>query len=281
VGGVTAGGHDCAGRAAQRLRRQRGTPPGFFPRDLAQPPADAIVSRSHGPRLRPLSSLRHPGGPGATDPFQGCRRYPPRWRPGGALAHRDGACPQYRGSVCDWWAFSVHLAHHGIESLVFDFRCSGGDSACPDNKTRGHVVSDVVGALRRLRAEGARKVFVGGASLGGTTSLIAATRISPPVAGVVSLSGELNLGLLVGGPPLNALRVMPSLHVPLLIAASRGDPVALPPDMRLLPRRAATDDKRVLIEPPSYAHAVAMLTHPGLRWSRVTAAIISFIRGHS
>lgn len=194
-------------------------------------------------------------------------------RVGIVLAH------QYLGSLCDWWAPSVHLVHHGIESLIFDFRCSG-DSACRAN-TRGHVVSDVVAAVSRLHADGVRKVFLGGASLGGTTVMMAATKIRPPVAGVVSLSGETDLGLLLGGPPLNALKVMPSLHVPILIAASKGDPAALPPEMKALYRRAGTDDKRLLIEPASYAHGIAMLTHPGLRWSRVTAAMVSFIRKHS
>jgi pimeloyl-ACP methyl ester carboxylesterase len=194
-------------------------------------------------------------------------------RVGIVLAH------QYRSLLCDWWAPSVHFAHEGIESLIFDFRCAG-DSACPEG-TKGHVVSDVAGAVARLRADGVRKVFLGGASLGGTTVMIAATRIRPPVAGVLSLSGEVNLGLLLGRPPLNALKAMPALDVPLFIAASRGDTSALPPDMKALYRRAATDDKRLLIEPPSYAHGIAMLTHPGLEWSRVTTAMISFIKAHS
>ena len=187
---------------------------------------------------------------------------------------------QYPGSVCDWWAFSAHAAKRGFEALIFDFRCFG-ESACPSAR-RGFLVSDISGAVARLRADGVRKVFLAGASLGATTSLIAATKVTPPVAGVVGLSAETNLRNLAGvGPPLNALKAAPRLKVPVLLAASRGDIGSQPSDARLLLERSPSDDKRLLVEPPSYAHGTAMLQHPGLDWSPVADAIIRFSRSHS
>jgi len=52
-----------------------------------------------------------------------------------------------------------------------------------------NLVADIPGAAAELRSEGAAKVVLVGASMGGAASLVVATMVTPPVSGVASVSG--------------------------------------------------------------------------------------------
>jgi pimeloyl-ACP methyl ester carboxylesterase len=112
--------------------------------------------------------------------------------------------------ACDWRPYAKQLAGRGYRVLAFNFnsdRRSGYVQGSTDN-------DDVAAAVGLLRQRGAQKVVLLGASRGGTAVLVAATRIQPPVAGVISLSGPASIS------GMNASLAVPQLAVPVLYIAA-------------------------------------------------------------
>ena len=85
-------------------------------------------------------------------------------------------------------------------------------------------VVDVAGAVAAIRAHGATRVALVGASLGGTTALLAGAARRPPGAAVVSLStGKFDLATLLGGSTPLDTTVRPATELPVLFAVARND----------------------------------------------------------
>jgi dienelactone hydrolase len=97
--------------------------------------------------------------------------------------------------------------------------------------------------VARAHADGAKQVFLLGASYGGAVSLTYAPGLK--VDGVISLSGETYLP----STHANPLRSAPRLHVPLLIVGTRHDRYLPVRDALALLRKAATKDKRTALYP--------------------------------
>ena len=78
------------------------------------------------------------------------------------------------------------------------------------------MVDDVAGAVAALRAHGAKRIALVGASMGATTALLAGAALRPPVAAVVSLStGKFDLSTILGGSkPLDTYSAAKRLTVP-------------------------------------------------------------------
>jgi pimeloyl-ACP methyl ester carboxylesterase len=104
--------------------------------------------------------------------------------------------------------------------------------------------------------------------MGGTAVLSAATRIRPPVAGVVSLSGPSTFG------GVDAMAAMRRLRVPLLLVAAAADHPFLE-HARELGDAAGVRDKRLLVVPGG-GHGTSMLEF-GEDAPRVRAAVQGFI----
>jgi dienelactone hydrolase len=133
------------------------------------------------------------------------------------------------------------------------------------------VDDDVVAAVAELRRRGVAGVVLVGSSMGGTALLVAAARIRPAVAGVVSLSG----GAVFGG--MDARTAVVRLRVPVLFVAARRDgPFASA--ARGLYGAAATRDKRLLVL-GSAAHGSSLLSFGG-EAARVRAALRGFVTAH-
>ncbi len=90
-----------------------------------------------------------------------------------------------------WWPFAEDLAEAGYLVLTYDFRgyCPGGVGGCSEGaRDLGEIWRDVLGAIAFVRTEGARRVVLVGASMGGTASLVAAAQEGISVEAVVTLS---------------------------------------------------------------------------------------------
>ncbi|HST19442.1 MAG TPA: alpha/beta fold hydrolase [Gaiellaceae bacterium] len=150
------------------------------------------------------------------------------------------------GDLCGWLPYIAMLAHAGVRALAFDFR-GFGDSERPTS-TRDFLAygRDFRAAVARLRADGASKVFVLGASFGGAAALTYAPSLR--VDGVVSFSGETH----IAGTGLDGLAAIPRLRAPLLIVGSRHDPYLSVADALRLLRRASSHDKRTALYPGGY-----------------------------
>jgi pimeloyl-ACP methyl ester carboxylesterase len=100
-----------------------------------------------------------------------------------------------------WWDFARQLADDGYVALTYDFRgyCPGGDAGCSGgDKAIAAIWQDVLGAIDEIRAEGATRVVLIGASMGGTASLVAASKADVEV--VVTLSAPVSIEGLVADP---------------------------------------------------------------------------------
>jgi alpha-beta hydrolase superfamily lysophospholipase len=159
---------------------------------------------------------------------------------GVVLAHESPA------DLCGWLPYIPMLARAGVRALAFDFR-GFGDSDRPAS-TRDFLAygRDFRAAVSRLRAEGARKVFLLGASFGGAAALTYAPSL--PVDGVVSFSGETH----IPGTGLDGLAAVPRLHAPLLLVGSRHDRYLSVADALRLLRRAGSRDKRTAFYPGGF-----------------------------
>jgi predicted alpha/beta-hydrolase family hydrolase len=90
-----------------------------------------------------------------------------------------------------WYFFANRLGERGYRVLTFNFRgyCPGGDAGCSEgDKTISAIWQDVEGAIEALRGEGVTRLALVGASMGGTASLIVASKLGRDIDAVVTLS---------------------------------------------------------------------------------------------
>jgi pimeloyl-ACP methyl ester carboxylesterase len=184
-------------------------------------------------------------------------------RSGLVLGHQSGS------DLCEWLPQARELAGRGYRVLAFDFAGSG-DSQPGSGEVR--VDSDAVAAAEELRRRGADRVVLIGSSMGGTAVLSAATRIRPPVAGVVSLSGPASFQGVDAGAAVTRLRV------PVLLVAGADDQ-RFTDDARAMYRAAPVRDKRLLVVPGG-GHGTSLLEF-GSDAPKVQAAVRRFIADHT
>ena len=172
------------------------------------------------------------------------------------LAHES------RGWLCEWTPFAKQLAANGYLVFAFDFRGSGESQHGVRAPSRLDL--DVAAATKSVRALGAKKVFLVGASLGGSAVIEAAAEIRPGVTGLVSVSGAADLQ--------NALPSAEKLQLPVLYLAGRLD-TSFAEDAQRLYDATASTDKRILIVDRGEHGSRLVDASPQVRRS-----IVSFVR---
>jgi pimeloyl-ACP methyl ester carboxylesterase len=124
------------------------------------------------------------------------------------LAHQSD------GNLCQWVPYARRLAGLGYLVIAFDFR-NVGESQTRHYPANQRFGGDVAAAANEARRLGASRVFLVGASLGGSAVLQAAANAKRAVAGVVSVSGAADLA--------DAIASVKRLRVPVLYFAASGD----------------------------------------------------------
>jgi alpha-beta hydrolase superfamily lysophospholipase len=163
---------------------------------------------------------------------------------------------QSRANFCQWVSYARRLAARGYTAFVFDFR-NNGRSQQVGYARAGRLPGDVAGAVKYVRAKGATRVFLVGASMGGTAVLAAAANVKPAVAGVVSLSGPRSSG------GVDAEAAVPRLQVPVLyVVAEEDSGGGFAADARALYERTASSDKALEVL-PGFSHGVSLVAFPG------------------
>jgi len=166
----------------------------------------------------------------------------------------------YLSDHCEWTDFTHRLVAAGFRVLAIDFR-GYGDS-------RGGAASrldrDIAAAVARLRKDGATRVELVGASMGGAAVLVAASWIRQAVDGVVSLSGP------AAYRGLDALRAVRRSHVPVRFVVGTLDPPFAADAVRLMKAAAARDKAilRLLVG----SHGSSLLRQP-----RASAFVLRFL----
>jgi len=106
-----------------------------------------------------------------------------------------------------WFDFATRLGERGYRVVTFNFRgyCPGGEAGCSEGeKTISAMWQDVEGAVATLRDEGATRVGLVGASMGGTASLVAASQEGQDIDAVVTLSAPTSFEGLAATPDVLA-----------------------------------------------------------------------------
>lgn len=187
------------------------------------------------------------------------------------VAHRFGSgrtavvlAHQSDGTLCQWVPYAKHLASRGYTAVVFDFRNAGGSQSVPWTATR-RLGGDIAAAVRAARAGGATRVFLVGASLGGSAAISAGANVRPEVAGVVSVSGSADLA--------DALVAAKRLRVPALYLAAKGDR-DFAADVPRLSRATRSPHQAVVL--PGFEHGVQLVAAS----ARARTLIETFLRTH-
>jgi esterase/lipase len=142
------------------------------------------------------------------------------------------------GDLCQWRPYADHLIQRGNRVLMFNYSGRG-------------PAEEVTAAVDVLRGKGAERLFLVGASKGGTAVLGAAARIQVKVSGVVSLSAPQAYA------DVDALPAMPTFTVPVLFVVATNDhPFTVA--AQLLYDACATKDKALSVQPGS-SHGTALL----------------------
>jgi pimeloyl-ACP methyl ester carboxylesterase len=177
---------------------------------------------------------------------------------------------QSEGDLCDWLPYAKRLASKGYFAFPIDFRGYGFSDTPPAGPYR--YTQDIAAATKALRKLGKKKVFVVGASMGALAAVVAGANVSPPLAGVVSVSAPARFR------GMDGVKAGPRLRVPTLFLAATDDDNAgydFSADAQALHRAAATNDKRLELLPGSL-HGIALVGGSG----RARALIERFLQGH-
>lgn len=174
---------------------------------------------------------------------------------------------QVRADGCQWAWYARRLASLGYLAIAVDFRGSG-DSQTRTGRAANRRVADLAAAAKAARARGATKVFVVGASMGGTVAVGAAGTVRPAVAGVVAISSP---STWVG---VDALGVARRLQVPALYLTAEND-AGFADEVRALYDATASPDKTLEILPGG-EHGVLLLKTS----ARARALLETFLSRH-
>jgi alpha-beta hydrolase superfamily lysophospholipase len=161
---------------------------------------------------------------------------------------------QSEGSLCDWVTYARRLAAQGYFAFPIDFR-GYGLSQIRTGRAAQRYAADLAAAVKTVRALGKKKVVLVGASMGGLAALTAAANVSPPVAGVVSVSGPARFR------GMDAVKTAPRLRVPVLYLAAEDDDNAgfdFSKDAEALYAATAAADKELEVL-PGFLHGIALM----------------------
>ncbi len=142
---------------------------------------------------------------------------------------------QGRSDLCEELPYAKTLLAGGLRVLAFDFR-GNGRSERPDKNPLA-LGRDLAAAVTRVHKDGAKRVFLIGASMGGAA--VVQNGAGLPVEGLVSLSGtRLWAGYGINKPGPRALRA------PFLYIGSRSDSLAPLKEALTIFHRVGSRDKR-------------------------------------
>jgi len=183
-----------------------------------------------------------------------------------ALMHESGA------GVCGWLDTMAWLSSKGIRSVAIALR-GYPPSAEPRDAIYHNYTADIQAAVDAAHGLGAKQVFVMGASMGGAAT-VAAAPVLKKAAGVISLSGELELPL----SEIDAIGAAPKIELPFLEIGSQADPYLDGAAARRLLRAVGTKDKQVAVFSGGY-HGWDLLDDAPYR-QKVRALILGWISAH-
>lgn len=161
-----------------------------------------------------------------------------------------------------WWPFARVLKDKGYQVLAYDFR---GYRDSQGELDLANIDKDVQAALDFLKSKGVSKIFLMGASMGGTASLKVASR--EDVAGVITLSAPFAI------EGLDVSEDVREISAPKLFIAAREDGLYTR-SVDLFDQTSPEPKERQIVD--GNAHGTDMLS--GDSGPRVQGFIVDFLR---
>jgi dienelactone hydrolase len=170
-------------------------------------------------------------------------------------------CHMRPSDQSSWYPFAEELAASGYTALTFDFRGYGESEG---DQELSKIDLDVEAAVGAMRERGNERIYLVGASMGGTASLMVAAR--EEVAGVVAVSAPAQF------EGLSAEEIIAQVNEPKLFIASAGDSSAMTSLETLFEQAPEPKEQRVF---EGSAHGTALLEEEHAQEAK--AAITSFL----
>jgi alpha-beta hydrolase superfamily lysophospholipase len=183
------------------------------------------------------------------------------------LLHESGGA-----GLCGWLPTMRWLSENGIRAVAINLR-GYPPSGIPPLASYHRYADDIQAAVDAAHTLGAKNVFVMGASLGGAATVAEAPKVEK-VAGVISLSGELQLPT----AELDAIGAAPHITLPFLFVGTEADPYVVGSEARRLTRAVAAKDKQAHIFQGGY-HGWDLVDIAPYR-ARVKTLILGWLRQH-
>jgi predicted alpha/beta-hydrolase family hydrolase len=153
------------------------------------------------------------------------------------LSHEQGY------NVCSFLPLAEELATRGYQVLLPEYRNHGASERVADNE---HLSRDAHAGLAELRRRGATRILVGGASCGGTASILVGAKILD-VVGLLIMSSPARCGGMDAVPPVR------TITAPSLFIVSPGDMNgAVEEQVRELYAASGALDKKLVIDDSGY-----------------------------
>lgn len=181
---------------------------------------------------------------------------------------------QYNSDQSSWFPFAGTLADSGYLVLTYDFRgfCPGGDAGCSSGKKDvAAATKDLEGAIAYLRSKGVDKLFLVGASMGGTASLAETAAQPSRIGGVISVSAPISFQ----GLDAN-LAGLAEIKTPKLFIAGKSDPAGAAAAAEAMYRKSS-DMKQLLIVPTDQHGAFILSDQTSDAGSQAEKAMLDFL----
>ncbi|GIO69412.1 hypothetical protein J21TS3_42330 [Paenibacillus cookii] len=179
------------------------------------------------------------------------------------LAHEQGY------NICSFLDIGTELADSGYLVVIPEYRNHGASQNFPEDNQ--NIDRDADAALSELKRLGSQKVFLAGASCGGTTAIIAGVRQELPVEGLIILSSPAQCG------PHDAIPSVKKMKAPSLFVFSPGDyGGSIEKEVRKLYQASGATDKELIVDPSGY-HGTDMF-HRGEQGDALKSKLIDFVK---
>ncbi|MFC8360737.1 alpha/beta hydrolase [Streptomyces griseorubiginosus] len=174
-------------------------------------------------------------------------------------------------SICSWLDTGQELAAKGFHVVLPEFRNHGASETDPENRDIGR---DAAAALAELKRVGAQRVFLGGASCGGTTAITAGEEQKLPVTGLLIMSSPALCN------PIDAVPSVRKITAPSLFIVGSGDMNgAVEKQVRTLYNNSGAKEKNLVIDDDGY-HGTDMLRR-GAHHAQIRKRVMTFIKDNA
>jgi len=158
-------------------------------------------------------------------------------------------------NVASWLPYAQKLVDKGYQVILWSYR-NNEPSGNAEGDAYYRLDLDVLAAAQVLRERGVTEIMCMGASLGGTSSAVAAPNI-PELVGIALLSSPRKFGV---PPKISALEAVKTIKVPSFFAVSTDDPTGdYYSEVKALYEASASPQKQ-FVEIDDYAHGSDMLS---------------------